>query len=174
VAKLPAALPSDDRYAARGKKADGPAIVVEPWNGPRPELPVRAMTVAQFQSAWQFDLDVSAQPLAKVIETIVAGVPGWQPQLLIATDAEQAGAAVALSGALEKPISLKLQKVSRLEAIERACAAAGVYPEYTHEREFAADSKPIVRLHAGPRSRQFGIAKSGKAAAGTTDATPGS
>lgn len=154
VAKQSPAVPSDDRYAT-GPKTAAKVIAVKPWTGPRPELPVYPLTVEQFNAAWEIDLEVADQPLAKVIEQIVAQVPLWQPQLLVATDEQNAGSALALSSALEKPISLKLSKVSRLEAIERACEAAGVYPEYAHEREPAADSKPVIRLHAGPRSRKL-------------------
>lgn len=161
VAKLPSALPADDRYAT-GRITETKVVEVKPWTGPRPELPVYPMTVEQFNAAWEIDLDVVEQPLAKVIEQIVAEVPLWQPQLQVATDEENAGAAVVLSGALEKPISLKLSQVSRLEAIERACEAAGVYPEYAFEREFA-DSKPTIRLHTGPRSRKFGRAEANPA-----------
>ena len=143
VAKVP------DRYSQ-------PTIPTEtnPWKGPRPEVPVRSFSKEQFLASWQIDLDVTDKPLQDVIQQITSGVEGWNPQIVLAKKSSEFTDPLEPE-ILQQSVSLQLSKVSRLEAIEKACEAVGAYPQYGHERELESSTKSLITLHPGPRIKKF-------------------
>ena len=146
--ELSIAPSTDDRYARKTNEAAA-SVPAEPWTGARPELPVYPLSLEQFQAQWQIDLEAAEEPLEQVIERIVAEAPNWRPKLVVAT--ASGDVSPDPNDVLQRPVTLKLNQVSRLEAIERVCEAAGVYPEYDHQHAFAEKHEAVIRLRPGQR-----------------------
>jgi hypothetical protein len=85
---------------------------------------VHSFSEAKFLASWQMDLNVKDLPLVEVLKEITAPVAGWEPEIVLAKNSAE-GERTLNPDVLKTPITLSLQKVSRLEAIELACEAAG-------------------------------------------------
>lgn len=78
-----------------------------------------------FEAAWKIDIDIQQQPARVELERLFAELG-----LRMGNLEEHAAA-------LDKPISLQLQGVSRLQAIEQICGQVGLYPDYTQQPDMA-------------------------------------
>ncbi len=78
-----------------------------------------------FEAAWKIDIDFQQQPARVVLERLFAEL------------GLRMGNAEEHAAALDKPVSLQLQGVSRLQAIEQICGLVGVYPDYTQQPDLA-------------------------------------
>jgi len=104
-----------------------------------PLPPVEAVTIDDFNSAWQMSLDVSEKPAIEVLRQL-AEECGLEPQ-------EEDDVAEALA----KPVTIKLDAVSRLEAIEEIARQVGLYPRYTLRKlGFRKGPRPLPAIFAGP------------------------
>lgn len=75
------------------------------------------LTMEDYEKSWKLDLNFADRPAGEVLVELLV------PMGLIL---ETAGA----EEALEKPVSVQAQGISRIEAVERVCAAAGLTPVY--------------------------------------------
>lgn len=78
-----------------------------------------------FEAAWKIDIDIQQQPARVELERLSAELG-----LRMGNLEEHAAA-------LDKPVSLQLQGVSRLQAIEQICSQVGLYPDYTQQPDMA-------------------------------------
>lgn len=104
-----------------------------------PLPPVEAVTIDEFNSAWQTSLDVSDKPAIEVLRQL----------------AEECGLELQeeddVAEALAKPVTVKLDAVSRLAAIEEIAGQVGLYPRYTLRKlGFRQGPRPLPAVFAGP------------------------
>ncbi|HCS51993.1 hypothetical protein [Rubinisphaera sp.] len=101
--------------------------------------PMQAVTVEEYKNAWQVDVSVDSQPAAELITKMAAecGFELFNPE--------------DFQDALSKPITLNLQDVSRLQAIEAACEQVGLYPRYRLKSlGFKEGPRPFPATFSGP------------------------
>ncbi len=104
-----------------------------------PLPPVEAISIDDFNSAWQTSLDVSDKPAIEVVRQL-AQECGLELQ-------EQDDVAEPLS----QPVTVKLDAVSRLKAIEEIAGQVGLYPRYTLRKlGFQKGPRPLPAIFAGP------------------------
>ncbi len=71
-----------------------------------------------FEAAWKIDIDIQRQPARVVLERLFVGI------------GLRMGNVEVHAAALDKPVSLQLHGVSRLQAIEQICSQVDLYPDY--------------------------------------------
>jgi hypothetical protein len=104
-----------------------------------PLPPVEAMSIDSFNSAWKTSLDVSDGPAIEILRQL-AQECGLEMQ-------EQDDVAEPLL----QPVTIKLDAVSRLEAIEKIAQQVGLYPRYTLRKlGFRQGPRPLPAAFAGP------------------------
>jgi len=104
-----------------------------------PLPPVEAVSIDAFNSAWQTSLDVSDKPAIEVLRQL-AQECGLELQ-------EKDDVAEPLS----QPVTVKLEAVSRLDAIEEIARQVGLYPRYTLRKlGFRQGPRPLPAVFAGP------------------------
>jgi len=97
-----------------------------------PDVPLEAVSLDQFNSAWQVTMQADGKPASEVLTELAKGL-----------DLE-IQAPESLSESLAKPVSLNLEKRSRLEAVEEVCRQIELRPSY---------SKKTLKLEAGARTQ---------------------
>lgn len=96
-----------------------------------PDVPLEAVTLDQFNAAWQVTMQVEEIP-ARELLTEQAQALGLE---LVVPD--------ELNEELEMPVSVSLENRSRLEVVEDTCRQIAVHPSYSRKK---------LRLEAGARS----------------------
>ena len=86
-----------------------------------------------FEAAWKIDIDIQQQPARVMLERLCAEL------------GLRMGNAEEHAAALDKSVSLRLQGVSRLQAIEQICSQVDVYPDFTRQTDLA-DAGPIAAM----------------------------
>jgi hypothetical protein len=79
---------------------------------------IEAVDPERFRLSWSVDLDLAGRPAGEAIAELAAPIG-------LALD--RSGAS---GGTLERPVTLSAEGLTRLEAIERVCEAAGLYATY--------------------------------------------
>lgn len=97
-----------------------------------PDVPLEAVSLDQFNSAWQVTMQVDGKPASDVLTELAKGL-----------DLE-IQAPESLAESLAKPVSLNLESRSRLEAVEEVCRQIELRPSY---------SKKTLKLEAGARTQ---------------------
>lgn len=97
-----------------------------------PDVPLAAVSLDQFNSAWQVTMQVDGKPASDVLTDLAKGL-----------DLE-IQAPESLAESLAKPVSLNLENRSRLEAVEEVCRQIELRPSY---------SKKTLKLEAGARTQ---------------------
>lgn len=101
--------------------------------------PAEAVTPERFDEGWQIDLEVTNSPLNEVLTGLMSDC-GFE----LKNEEE-------FADVLATPITLKLEGVSRLEAIEKACQQVDVYPRYRlRQMILAKGSRPHPVAFTGP------------------------
>jgi len=108
-------------------------MLYTPFEKPEPPQPLKAVSLDGYNSSWKIQLDVQNRPAGDVLKELIdeCGLKLETPP------------AVATSRG--KPITLKLDNVSRLEAIEQVCRQAGIHMQVSEWRPDA------ISLQPGPR-----------------------
>jgi hypothetical protein len=88
-------------------------------------IAMESVSSEAFEAAWKIDFDIQQQPARGELERLFAEL------------GLRMGNAEEHAAALDKPVSLQLQGVSRLQAIEQLCGQIGVYPDYTRQPDLA-------------------------------------
>jgi hypothetical protein len=102
--------------------------------------PLSPVSRAEFEASWQVDLDVREKPALEVLQALVKGF--LSPKNLTCPDEARAAAS--------RPVSLRMQRRSRLEAIEEVCRQVGLCPVY--------QQSDMIALAAGKRSLPCAVA----------------
>jgi len=104
-----------------------------------PLPPVEAVSVDDFNAAWQTSLDVSSKPAIEVLRQLAGEC---------ALEVQEGG---DVAGPLSQPVTIKLEAVSRLGAIEEVAKKVGLYPRYTLRKlGFRPGPRPLPVAFAGP------------------------
>lgn len=102
-----------------------------------PAAPIEAVTLEEFNSAWQVSLNVENQPAGELLMELAEG-------LGLAFDA-------ASGNELAKNVTLNVERVSRFEAVERICEQIDARPDWSPEAlTLKSGRRTLPVVFAGP------------------------
>lgn len=87
----------------------------------KPEQPIEAVSLEQFNSTWQTSLNADGQPAVALLKQLADEL-----ELKLQFDGD-------LDAQLNKPVGINLRDRSRLEIIEAICREVKVYPDYSDQ-----------------------------------------
>jgi hypothetical protein len=97
----------------------------------KPEQPIEAVSLEEFNSTWQTSLDADGQPAGELLKKLADEL-----EMTLQSNGD-------LEAQLEQPVTVNLKDRSRLEIIEAICGQVNLHPIYSEQK---------LMLQAGPRA----------------------